>query len=299
MDQTATVEGDEVISKQAAGHNDRSVRFGKKLAHTDKKVREKGFKIVLKWLKKNAETLDAMEMMKMWKSLWYAFWMSDKPLVQQELAVNLALTMNAMPEDKWPLWIAAFWETMQSSWEKIDRHRMNKYLLLMRCFLAETLHFVRIRKWSHELIEEMNEMLTDVSPLCLNVTEGNGVAMHYASIFVAEFEIHHAQSPATSSTAMLLLEPFLKIVVEGKQHAVVQQVHDKVLRKAPKLVHTELIERITELGNEDKFKDRRKNLHDTVLFLRGEKKDEPHPLIGRRSRPEGDEKWERKKRKTE
>merc|ERR1719429_1035925 len=31
-----------------------------------------------------------MEMMRLWKGLYYCFWMSDKPLVQEDLAENIS-----------------------------------------------------------------------------------------------------------------------------------------------------------------------------------------------------------------
>lgn len=36
-----------------------------------------------------------MEMMKLWKGLFYAFWMSDKPPVQEELAIALSKMVQA------------------------------------------------------------------------------------------------------------------------------------------------------------------------------------------------------------
>eukprot|EP00439_Symbiodinium_sp_Y106_P021937 s5410_g2.t1 len=98
------------------------VNFGKFLAHTDKVVRDRGFKRLKRWLVKHPE-LERLEYMKVWKGLYFAVWMADKRPVQQELAVNIALLLNDVPQEKRTLWIDTFWETMKVSWEKLDVHR--------------------------------------------------------------------------------------------------------------------------------------------------------------------------------
>ncbi|OLP95234.1 Ribosomal RNA-processing protein 1-like [Symbiodinium microadriaticum] len=58
------------------------VNFGKFLAHTDKVVRDRGFKRLKRWLVKHPE-LERLEYMKVWKGLYFAVWMADKRPVQQ------------------------------------------------------------------------------------------------------------------------------------------------------------------------------------------------------------------------
>ncbi|CAE7932693.1 unnamed protein product [Symbiodinium sp. KB8] len=89
------------------------VNFGKFLAHTDKVVRDRGFKRLKRWLVKHPE-LERLEYMKVWKGLYFAVWMADKRPVQQELAVNIALLLNDVPQERRTLWIDTFWETMKA-----------------------------------------------------------------------------------------------------------------------------------------------------------------------------------------
>ncbi|CAE8635933.1 unnamed protein product, partial [Polarella glacialis] len=113
------------------------VNFGKRLAHTDKTVRDKGFSILKKWLAVHPE-LERLEYMKLWKGLYFGMWMADKRPVQQELSVNTAMLLNDVPREKRNMWIETFWETMRDAWEKLDVHRINKYMLFMRIILAES-----------------------------------------------------------------------------------------------------------------------------------------------------------------
>merc|ERR1712100_664858 len=98
------------------------INFGKRLAHTDKIVRDRGFRVLKKWLQKHPN-LSRLEFMKLWKGLYFGVWMADKRPVQQELAVNIALLVNDIPREKQIMWIDSFWETMVTAWEKLDIHR--------------------------------------------------------------------------------------------------------------------------------------------------------------------------------
>lgn len=92
-----------------------------------------------------------LEMMKLWKGLFYTFWMSDKPDIQEELAIALAgmvsyvfsLIMLQVSEFRKEslsiLYIQCFWKTLVREWGGIDRYRMDKYMLLMRKILDQML----------------------------------------------------------------------------------------------------------------------------------------------------------------
>jgi len=275
-----------------------NAKFGKKLAHTDKKVRDKGLKIVLSWLKKNGDNMDPIDMMKLWKSLWYAYWMSDKPLIQRELAINLALTINSLPDHQVPLWIAAFWETQQSSWESIDRHRIDKYLMLARLFLAETLKFIRERDWNSELIKDINEMYTDVSPLVPGVGKGVGLSIQFASMWITEFKAQYEIKECSKKIFMQLLEPFFQMVVKGTVPTLTDAICNKLFQEVPENISLNVQMKLMELSGDKKLHHEKRTLFtDTVLIMRGEKKEAIHPCLGKRSRDQVDQSWERTKKK--
>ena len=52
------------------------------LAVADKKERDKAVLVLGKWLSKQSH-LTEDDHLKIWKALYYCFWMSDKPLVQK------------------------------------------------------------------------------------------------------------------------------------------------------------------------------------------------------------------------
>merc|ERR1719440_1097924 len=102
-------------STDEADKEHQPLNFGKRLAHTDKIVRDRGFRTLKKWLVKHPD-LQRLDFMKLWKGLYFGIWMADKRPVQQELAVNIALLVNDVPRDKQVMWIECFWETMQAAW---------------------------------------------------------------------------------------------------------------------------------------------------------------------------------------
>ena len=65
------------------------VLFAQKLAANDPIQRNRAVKKLQKWLQLRGSLLTKEEIMRIWKGLHYCFWMSDKPLVQEELAETI------------------------------------------------------------------------------------------------------------------------------------------------------------------------------------------------------------------
>ena len=74
-------------------------------------------------------------MMRLWKGLHYCFWMSDKPLVQEELAESIGSMINSFGnnEPAGLLYASSFVTTLGREWVGIDRWRMDKFMMLVRC----------------------------------------------------------------------------------------------------------------------------------------------------------------------
>lgn len=86
--------------------------------------------------------LPKTEALKLWKGLYYAMWMADRPAPQQRLAAELAALAESLPNASCrPVWFAAFWDVLGQQWSSIDKLRMDKFLLLVRRVLACQLRF--------------------------------------------------------------------------------------------------------------------------------------------------------------
>lgn len=86
-------------------------------------------------------------MLKLWKGLFYALWMCDRPLPQQQLCDELSSLLAVLPSadgDVVGRWLRGFWATMAREWTTgIDVLRMEKFLLLVRRVLGVSLSWMR------------------------------------------------------------------------------------------------------------------------------------------------------------
>ena len=74
------------------------VQFAQKLAANEPPIRAKAVKKLRSWLaarsKPGCPEFTEEEMLRIWKGIHYCYWMSDKPLVQEELAENVSSLIN-------------------------------------------------------------------------------------------------------------------------------------------------------------------------------------------------------------
>ena len=81
-----------------------------------------------------------------------AAWLSDKPLVQREFFVSVSLLHRRLKYSSVKsLFFCSFFKVLIQEWGKLDRHRMNKYLLFCRIFLAEWLHVMQCMHWEEKV----------------------------------------------------------------------------------------------------------------------------------------------------
>lgn len=100
-----------------------------------------------------ATALTTLDVLKLWKGLFYALWMCDRPLPQQQLCADLSsglLLGGVFPENDdgavVRAWLRGFWATMAREWTTgIDVLRMEKFLLLVRRMLGASLVWARRR----------------------------------------------------------------------------------------------------------------------------------------------------------
>lgn len=85
-------------------------------------------------------------MLKLWKGLFYALWMCDRPLPQQALCADLADLVHLLGDDATAtttVWLRGFWATMAREWTGIDVLRMDKFLLLVRRVVGASFAWMR------------------------------------------------------------------------------------------------------------------------------------------------------------
>ena len=149
--------------------------FGRKLAHTgkpllesvldlsDKKQRDIAIKQLIAYIS-SLPVLTIEESLKLWKGLHYCFWMSDKPPVQQHLAIILSNLVSSLPLSHAIIYLQGFWMSMVKEWHNLDRIRLNKFYLLIRKFHSSTFKWLAAMNWDTQYINAYTALLNE-SPL--------------------------------------------------------------------------------------------------------------------------------------
>lgn len=196
--------------------------LGKRLADTDPVIRSRTFKKLRNACKK--PVADFSELLRLWRSLWYALWMADKRPNQTLVAVEAVQLGQVYDDAGYVLWTRAFFETVVSMWSKLDKWRMDKYLLLLRVFIAESFRRLRLSGWSSDFVDQFNAEISALGRRCL------GAAMHVARVFWEELdaEISRADAPVDFKTLSRLLDGMSEIATTSNYHALVRRVCEDV-----------------------------------------------------------------------
>ena len=141
--------------------------------------------------------------------LYTGMWMSDKPLIQQRLAVDLAALVDTLhPEIVLPF-LDAFWKTMAREWNGIDvlryfillvsanihlliisrNLRMDKFLFLVRQYLAASFRQFSKQGWRDtNSIEQYMDILAETPLNQTDMKIPNGMRYHVLDIYVDELD---------------------------------------------------------------------------------------------------------------
>ncbi|KAK7423432.1 hypothetical protein QQZ08_009112 [Neonectria magnoliae] len=116
--------------------------FIRNLASSDRKLRTSALESLQTFLASRPALAEA-DAQKLWKGLFYALWMTDRPVPQQRLAADLAaLLFRLQPACAVP-WLRAFWAVVGAQWTGIDVLRLEKFLLLVRRVFAAHVRLAR------------------------------------------------------------------------------------------------------------------------------------------------------------
>lgn len=207
--------------------------LGKFLASSEKATRDKAIKHLVQFLSQPSGRVlsDDLELAKLWKGIFYCFWMSDKPLVQQALATELAEILLKIPDPSSSLlFLRGFWHTIVREWHGIDRLRMDKYYMLVRRFVNATFILLIRNDWSSTLCEEHNTILRSAGgPLCPSDPRmPQGLSYHLTEIWLPELDKASADS-TTAVPLKLILDPFLSLAARTPNKVTYQQVQTNLI----------------------------------------------------------------------
>ncbi|KAG8983682.1 hypothetical protein FRB93_007079 [Tulasnella sp. JGI-2019a] len=208
--------------------------MGKYLASSDKAVRDKAFENLRLFLaSRDGDLLDEKEMIKLWKGLFFCFWHSDKPLVQQALATDLAelmLNINSTPTSF--QFLKGFWQMIVEQWTKIDHLRLDKFYMLIRRFINASFRLLIKLDWDQDYIELYELILTGPGgPLFPDDQRiPTSLACHIGDVYLEELEKVIAISESASTIPVLdILYPFMTYCAQISVNSAYKRIMEAVL----------------------------------------------------------------------
>ncbi|EDV58696.1 ribosomal RNA processing protein 1 homolog [Drosophila erecta] len=207
------------------------VKIIRGLACNDVVKRNRQIHILRKWFKARAGSsfpFNEDDFMRIWKGLYYTMWMSDKPLVQEELAEQLAQMVDSFGGNTACslAYFSAFMRTMCQEYFGIDQWRMDKFLMLTRRMVRYLLRLLKQNNWESDLIAAFNSSM-QLSVLS-EQPKSRGMTMHYLDVFFEELA-KAADGEITAAQVNLFLRPFVTYIATQRDAKLVAQCRTRVL----------------------------------------------------------------------
>ncbi|KDQ15683.1 hypothetical protein BOTBODRAFT_108450 [Botryobasidium botryosum FD-172 SS1] len=210
--------------------------LGKHLASSDKKIRDKAVEQLTAFLsdEPNAK-MPEPEMRKLWKALFYCFWMSDKPLVQQALASDLANLLLEIPSTPASLaFLRGFWEALVREWSGLDRLRLDKYYMLVRRFTNASFRLLIRTDWEESACREYQDIIGGTKgPLYAEDSRiPSSLAYHLSDIYLEELDKAIASTDSKdgqNAPLISLVSPFLTLAARTPSNPTYTRIQSNLL----------------------------------------------------------------------
>ncbi|XP_077990193.1 ribosomal RNA processing protein 1 homolog A-like [Glandiceps talaboti] len=209
------------------------VHFAQRLAANEKKIRDRAVKRLRKWIaarsKLNKYAFDETDLLKIWKGLFYCMWMSDKPLIQEELAETISHLIHAFQSPQSALlFIDTFFQTMTREWAGIDRLRMDKFYLLVRKCLIHSFELIKKSQWDIELIQKLMDIFK-AGVLNAEKEIPDGLRYHLIEIYLDEL-INVGGSQLSQEETLKMIDPFCQLAVKTSKYTVLRIVVNEIFK---------------------------------------------------------------------
>lgn len=231
------------------------IQLAQRLAGNEQVTRDRALRKLRKYIMARSQRATGAftpeELLKIWKGLFYCLWMQDKPLQQEELGRTISQLIHAFQTtEAQHLFLRAFWQTMIREWVGIDRLRLDKFYLLMRLVLRESLTTVKTHGWEERQIEQLLELLT-TEVLNPDSQAPNGVKSHFLEIFLEELTKVGA-AELTADQNLQFIDPFCQIAAHTKDslvlHKITRCILETIVEQAPLAIEDLMNELDTQSG---------------------------------------------------
>ncbi|XP_045465597.1 ribosomal RNA processing protein 1 homolog [Harmonia axyridis] len=200
------------------------LKIARSLAGNDQILRDRALKSLKKWFQRRSQNLAFTEddFIRLWKGLFYSMWMSDKPLIQEECAENIASLLHELPMDHSLILFKCGLITLCKEWFGIDQLRLDKFLMFVRRLLRQALIVLKRNEFQKESIIKFGDILLE-TVLDSNKKDILGLFLHFTEIFLEEL----AKISEGNLNPHLLNEflvPFMKTLAVTDDYRKIKQI---------------------------------------------------------------------------
>ena len=174
------------------------------LVHPEKDVRDATIANMANYLA-NTTSVSDLNMLKLWKALYYCLWLTDKEPMQQEVCSNISKLIHVFPKLSLTIqFIKTFYVTILREWTLVDQWRVNKLYILMRYILREIFTYIVEKNYSSSKMEAIVNCLRDE---VLTKTP-NGIRFHMTDIYLEEL-VSVTKGSINSTRFLVFIQPYL------------------------------------------------------------------------------------------
>ncbi|KAF9740600.1 hypothetical protein PMIN03_002726 [Paraphaeosphaeria minitans] len=191
--------------------------FIKNLASSDKRTRDSALASLRAFLSSRSE-IPELDLLKLWKGLFYCLWMQDKPTQQQALSRSLASLPSSLKAPVVLPFLRAFWATIAREWTNIEALRLDKYLYLIRQYVSASFRFLAANSWRNEEgVKQHGEIMVEFPLNAQDTKIPNGLRFHVLDVWVDELEKVDAEwSESKREVLEALCSPVEALAKEGR-----------------------------------------------------------------------------------
>ena len=202
------------------------IKLARSLVNPSKDIRDKCIASLSSFLNsiQSDEHFTELEMLKLWKALYYCMWLTDKVEIQTECATFLCDFIDSCSNKSIQLlYIQSFYKTILREWPLLDQHRLDKFYKLLRFILRKILSILHTKSFPNKLTNTYMTLLCDE---ILSKTP-SGIRYHIFDIFLSELYIV-TEGDVSTKKFINLLQHFIQLLISTKDKACQERIIKKI-----------------------------------------------------------------------
>lgn len=211
----------------------------KQLANpADNKTRAAAFDRLCNWLVHNDVDYSLIDVMKLWRSLYYMYWHADGFQLQRELAKNIAdvqtkFTAEDAGFNRCLLYIQSSLSVLSTEWPLVDRLRLDKFMYMVRCIVNASFQVLQIHNYDMHKIHELLGLYSSCILCVPRIRSVRGLQLYIIDVYLTELnkvlQQNNQSLPSTTQIVELLTPLFDMLMVTNQDNVIIQRIKTEVI----------------------------------------------------------------------